>query len=74
MAKRKVTASPVFHRFLAFPTFGVMSSKAQTESDPLVLPVRNDLIDFLLSAPTFTDEQLSAIADARELLSRWRTA
>jgi hypothetical protein len=34
--------------------------------------VDKDLIEFLLSAPTFTDEQLSAIADARESLSRWR--
>lgn len=34
--------------------------------------VNTDLVEFLLSAPTFTDEQLDAVAEARESLSRWR--
>jgi hypothetical protein len=43
----------------------------QQSTDNTIL--NSDLEDFLLSAPTFSQEQLDQIANARTEINKWRT-
>jgi len=47
--------------------------KQEVENSKLNEGKSSDLLDFLLNAPTFTKNQLDAIAKTRKEINQWRT-
>ena len=50
-----------------------MQLKNEVDNQSIAVKPVSDLEAFLLTAPTFTQEQLDEVANARQAINQWRT-
>ncbi len=47
--------------------------KTEVETQPKTKKAKSELLEFLLTAPTFSEKQLKEIAKTRKAINQWRS-